>query len=451
VNKYSEFSARASLMVVGVWMQSRGIWDRVEETVQIKQKVVKYRPIEKLLDGLISMVAGGSGLVEINTRVRPDVGLQRAFGRMGCAEQSVVSQTFDACTTENVDQMRQALGAVYRTHSAGYRHNYRERWQVLDVDMSALPTDIHGEGVEKGYFGPNRRHRGRQLGRVCATLYDEIVVQQLFTGKRQLHHSLRPLMRAAEGVLDLKPTQRQRTLVRVDSGGGEEAHLNWLLRRGYAILAKAQGTARAAKLAQTIRTWTTDPHDPTRQMAFVPQPHRYAKPTVQVVVRTLKQNGTWAYARLVCSAPYDLLCQLAHRPVHANPTETDHLLALVYAYDYRGGGIETQFKADKYGLAMAARRKHRFPAQEMLLLLLQLAHHLLIWTRTALAQRQPAFARLGIHRLVRDLFAIPGQACFDPQGHLCAVLLNGSVPLAPPLVHAFPALLLQPELALALD
>ena len=53
--------------------------------------------------------------------------------------------------------------------------------------MSALPTDSQGEGVEKGYFGPNRRHRGRQVGRVCATLYDEIVVQQLFAGKRQLH------------------------------------------------------------------------------------------------------------------------------------------------------------------------------------------------------------------------------------------------------------------------
>jgi hypothetical protein len=258
-------------------------------------------------------------------------------------------------------------------------------------------------------------------------------------------------MRAAEEVLDLKQAQRQRTLVRVDSGGGEEAHLNWLLRRGYAILAKAQGTARATKLAQTLATWITDPHDPTRQMAFVPQPHPYAKPTDQVVVRTLKQNGTWAYALLVCSAPYALLCQLAHRPVHAHPTETDHLLALVYAYDYRGGGIEAQFKADKYGLAMAARRKHRFPAQEMLLLLLQLAHHLLVWTRSALAQDHPRFAHLGIRRLVRDLFAIPGQARFDAQGRLCVVLLNRSVPLAPPLVQAFPGLRLQGELALALD
>jgi hypothetical protein len=151
MKKYSEYSARASLMVVGAWMRQQGIWTAVEDHVPIKQKVLKYRPAEKLLDGLISMLAGASGLVEINSRVRPDEALSRAFGRDGCAEQSVVSQTFDACTLENVAQMQQALAQVYRSHSAAYGHDYRAGWQVLDVAMSALPTDSQGEGVEKGY------------------------------------------------------------------------------------------------------------------------------------------------------------------------------------------------------------------------------------------------------------------------------------------------------------
>jgi len=432
-------------------MRQQGIWAEVEERVQVKQKVVKYRPAEKLLDGLISMLAGASGLVEINSRVRPDEALSRAFGREGCAEQSVVSQTFDACTSENVAQMQQALAQVYRSHRAAYGHDYTAGWQVLDVDMSALPTDSQGEGVEKGYFGPNRRHRGRQVGRVCATLYDEIVVQQLFSGKRQLHHSLRPLLRSAEKVLTLSRAQRQRTLIRLDSGGGEQAHVNWLLQRGYAVLVKAHGTARAKKLAQSVTAWTTDPHDDGRQMAFVALGYQYAKPTDQVVVRTLKQDKTWAYALLVCSAPYNLLCQLAHRPYHTQPSATDHLLSIVYAYDQRGGGIESQFKADKSGLAMTARRKRRFSAQEMLLLLLQLAHHLLVWSRSALARLHPPLARLGIRRLIRDLFAIPGQACFDPDGHLCQIVLNHRVPLAAPLVRASPALSLPHQLALCLD
>jgi hypothetical protein len=178
---------------------------------------------------------------------------------------------------------------------------------------------------------------------VGATFYDEIVVQQLFTGNQPLHHSLRPLPRAAEAVLALQHAQRQRTVVRVDSGGGEEAHVKWLLQRGYAVLVKAHGTARAKKLAQTIRPWTTDPHDPKRQRAVVPKPHPDARPTVQVVVRTLKQDNTRPYALLVCSAPYRTLYTLAHMPIHVDPSEYDRLLAIVYADDYRGGGIEAQF------------------------------------------------------------------------------------------------------------
>jgi hypothetical protein len=49
--------------------------------VQIRQKVIKHKPLDKLLDAFINILAGGHGMVEVNTRVRPDEALQRAFGR----------------------------------------------------------------------------------------------------------------------------------------------------------------------------------------------------------------------------------------------------------------------------------------------------------------------------------------------------------------------------------
>src|SRR4051812_22632863 len=85
--------------------------------VTIKQKVVKWRPIDKLLDAFIMMLAGGRGLVEVNTRVRPDWLLQAAFGRDGCADQSTVRATLNACTSENVAQLRQGLRDILRQHS----------------------------------------------------------------------------------------------------------------------------------------------------------------------------------------------------------------------------------------------------------------------------------------------------------------------------------------------
>jgi hypothetical protein len=121
MDKSSRFSARASLAAVGKWMRQRGVWKIIEEHVVIEQKVLRYKPLDKLLDALINILAGGHGLVEVNTRVKEDEGLQRAFGRMGCAEQSVVSDTLNVCTSQTVGQM--VALQVVSPHSQGDRHN----------------------------------------------------------------------------------------------------------------------------------------------------------------------------------------------------------------------------------------------------------------------------------------------------------------------------------------
>jgi hypothetical protein len=58
------------------------------------------------------------------------------------------------------------------------------------------------KGVSKGHFAGQKNRRGRQLGRVVATLYDEIGVDRLYDGKRQLDRSLQELVIATENVLE---------------------------------------------------------------------------------------------------------------------------------------------------------------------------------------------------------------------------------------------------------
>jgi hypothetical protein len=65
--------------------------------------------VDKLYDAFISLLAGAHGMVEMNTRLRTDLALQQAFGRKACAEQSVVQETLDACTTEHARQMQHTL------------------------------------------------------------------------------------------------------------------------------------------------------------------------------------------------------------------------------------------------------------------------------------------------------------------------------------------------------
>ena len=123
---------------------------------------------------------------------------------------------------------------------------------------------------------------------------------------------------------------------------------------------------------------------------------------------------------------YDLT---ALPPSPAEGTGTLLFTALA-AYDQRGGGAETQNRGDKQGLHLTHRNKHRFVAQEMLVLLAQLAHNLLVWTRNDLARADDHFRHYGIMRMVRDVLQIPGYVQLDEQGRVTQITLQETHPLA---------------------
>lgn len=395
------------------------------------------------MDGLINILAGGEGVVEINTRVRPDRTLQAAFGRTACADQSGVSATLKACSEATVMQMREALARIYQRHSQGYGHDYAARYQVLDVDMTGMPAGRQGKGVTKGYFAKQKSQRGRQLGRVCASLYEELVVDRLYSGQRQLGFALQELVQASETVLDLDESCRARTILRVDRGGGTEKDINWLLDRQYPLLVKTHSWRRAQKLAASVTEWVVDPYDPGREAGWVQRPFPYAAPTQQIAVHTRQADGEWSEAAvLISTLSPDALRQLVSTP--------SPLWAVVYAYDLRGGGIETQNRNDKQGLGLTKRNKASFAAQEMLVLLAHLAHNLTIWTRNHLAKTAPALQQFGLRRLVRDVLQIPGQVQIDPHGHIVQITLNRLHPFAQVVVQAFSSFLARDDLSLNL-
>lgn len=448
-NHFTPFSLRTGVAAVGLWMQQEDIWQHVEEQVKIKQKAVKYRPSEKLLDAFINIVSGGERMVEVNTRVRGDEGLQRAFGRDGCAEQSVVSTTLNRCTEENVVQMQTALADIYRQHSQGYRHNYRQ-WQVLDVDMSGLEVGRQAEGATKGYFARRKGVRGRQLGRVTASQYEEIVFQKLYPGKVQLENSLQELVSGAEKVLELSEQQRAHTVVRVDGGGGRDADINWLLGQGYRVSAKAHNWQRCRKMAGRVSTWHVDKKEAGRQAGWVTQPHDYVQDTRQVVVRKRKENDKWQLSLLVTNLPDSALFELARLPQCKSPTPEQVLWAIVYAYDLRSGGIETSFRQSKEGLHIHHRNKRRFDAQEMLLLLAQLAQNVLLWFRRLLAKHAVRWRRFGLKRLLRDVLAIPGRLCLDEHCRVVGLIFDKHQPSAATFVKAAALGLFADDLSLYL-
>jgi hypothetical protein len=441
----------ASLAALGQIMQQRDLFGPVRDLVKIEQKTVKHSPTDKLYDALIAILSGAHGLVEVNTRLRADPALQRAFGREACAEQSVIQQTLDACSEANVRELQQALTTIYRTHSQGYQHDYTANWQVLDVDMSGLPCGPKAAFATKGYFAKQRNRRGRQLGRVLATRYQEIVVDQLFAGTIQLTAALQPLVQAAEAVLELNQQRRQRTLVRVDAGGGSVDDVNWLLARDYLVLAKDYSAARSRRLAKSVARWYADPKVAGREVGLVVEPPTdYCRTVVRIAVRCQKATGRFSYGVLI--APSDLvpIWAVLGRCGAPPSDECGQVLAYVHAYDARGGGVETSLKVDKQGLGLSKRTKKRFRAQQMVTMLSTLAHNIVTWARGWLGQQQPKLARYGIVRLVRDLFHISGRILFDAVGHIVQIILNQAAPMARMLADAVRPLLAHAQIAITL-
>lgn len=450
MNNCIRFSPRASLTLMGMRAGQMGIWDMIDEHLDIKQKVLKHTPLDKLKDAFINIVAGGHGLVEVNTRVRPDRALSAAFGRARCADQSTVSDTLNRCTDENIEEMRAALRQIYQRYGAGYHHHYGQEWQLLDVDMTGLPAGKQGEGSKKGYFAGRKNRRGRQLGRVVATRYDEIVVDRLYDGKTQLERSLQQLVAATEEVLALNPGFRKRTIIRVDGGGGSDKDINWLLNRHYLLLVKVKNWQRAAKLCRSVTTWHRDRRVPDREVGWVQQPHAYDQPTRQLAIRALQKNGKYSHMVLVFNLSDEMLFWLTDRPLLPKVTTTDCLFAALYAYDRRSGAAETIIKGSKQGLGLNKRNKKRFAAQEMLVLLGQLAYNLIAWTRNTLATYSQPLARWGMLRMVRDAFHIPGCIHLDSRGRIQRVTLNQAHALSAVFIKALSSYLARDGTSLIL-
>jgi hypothetical protein len=446
------FSPRASLAALGLRLRCLGLFEAIAAHVHVPQKTVKHTPAEKLYDAFLAILSGAHGLCEINTRLRADPTLQRSFGRSTCAEYSLVQDTLDACTQENVEQLRRVVASLFRAHSRAARHDYSDSLQVLDLDMTGLPCGPQAELSRKGYFSKEGIRYGRQLGRVVAGATEEVVTDLLFPGNVQLNSALRSLVSAAEDVLLLDRRRRSRTVLRMDSGGGSLDDLNWCLARGYQLHCKDISGKRAEVWAATVVEWFDDPTHPERQIGWVipEETPDYVRPVRRLAIRWRKRNRQLGHDLLISTLAPDEVLRLLGRPeCEAHEPE---LVALAYAklYDQRAGAIEIEIRESKQGVGITRRRKKRAAAQAMLTLLNTLAHNVLVWAREWLSTAEPRLRQYGIVRLLRDVLCVSGFVATDERGEAKGVVLNRGSTLARLLAAGLRELLHEQSVAVSL-
>lgn len=116
-------------------------------------KTVDHAPADKLLDLFVSILAGCRSIHQVNTRLRPDLVLARAWGRKRFAEQSTLARTLDAFTNPHLDQLRQGSERLFRRESRTLKHDFAQEWLWLDIDLTPLPASKHAEASTKGNLG----------------------------------------------------------------------------------------------------------------------------------------------------------------------------------------------------------------------------------------------------------------------------------------------------------
>jgi hypothetical protein len=382
-------TAFGPLCLMGHYLSQQGALEPLSR-VKIAQKSIKHSPTQKLIDALMSILSGCKALYEIDVRVRPDAPLQRAFGRERVADQSTIQRTLNAFTPENVAQLRGAVEAIGHRYSATFSHDFEREMLVVEVDLTGLRASKNSEDSTKGYFSGERNATGRQLLRVSAPQYKEVLFEKLYPGNTTSCEVLKESLKETERFVELDAAKRRRTLIRLDGGFGTDANLNWLCWRGYEFVAKGYGGKRANKLAQSVPEdgWREGPTE--SQLLGVPAtPHRYARKTKSVLRRWFDEKGKPHQDYLVCSLHELRAAQIAT------------------LYDARGG-MEVDIKGDKRGLGIEKRRKKNFHAQEALVLLAQLSHNLIVYFKRWFLEGTAA-AKLGAERLVREVLAMVAE------------------------------------------
>jgi hypothetical protein len=111
--------------------------------------MVRYRPIDKVLDGLLGLLCGAKTISQSNVTIRVDPAVQRAFGRTGCAEQSTIARTLQASTAETVAQLERVSWYYLKCYGQTPHHRFAGRLLWIDVDVTPLPIEAQAEGSER--------------------------------------------------------------------------------------------------------------------------------------------------------------------------------------------------------------------------------------------------------------------------------------------------------------
>ncbi len=147
----------AFLVAWGWFAEHIGLPEQIE-AVALKQKQYHHRPQTKVLEFLVSILAGSKYLQDISLAAHPldkDQTVAEAWGQPGWADYSGVSRTLSSLSREEADQMVRILddiSKVYIDAELNLLHSQGKRIQY-DGDLTGIPVSDTSRTYPNAAFG----------------------------------------------------------------------------------------------------------------------------------------------------------------------------------------------------------------------------------------------------------------------------------------------------------
>jgi hypothetical protein len=165
--KSKAVTSHVPLAAFGYALGRGGVLSSLHE-VALPIKTLKHSPVEKLIEAVVLILAGGRATSQADLLLRPNRLLARGWGQEQFAQQSTLADTLDAFDKSSIASLRTAFEMILQTHSATLSHDYRRGDLWLDGDLTGLPASRHAEGSTKGYFPGEKTVSGANW-RACAS------------------------------------------------------------------------------------------------------------------------------------------------------------------------------------------------------------------------------------------------------------------------------------------
>lgn len=168
-----KFTTRHGFLVTLGWVaQQLGIGDALDRHMRIQQKVVRHKPVDKVIEALVGILGDCRYMKDLNLAPEPivtDQSVARAWGQEKFAHSSTVCATFGKLTPENVEQLSYALAEIQapllRQEVEALAGPDRQGLVVVDIDLTG--QKVRGEakqytGTDFGYI-QGKLARGYQI------------------------------------------------------------------------------------------------------------------------------------------------------------------------------------------------------------------------------------------------------------------------------------------------